>query len=112
MHGSVVRFVRSCDVCQRSVPRGRVPKVPLGKMPVIDIPFQRVAVDLISPFSPASSQGNRFMLTLDDYSTMPLATPLKNAETETAAEALVYIFSSVGVPTEILSDQGTHFCLV
>ena len=112
MHGSVVRFVRSCDVCQRSVPRGRVPKVPLGKMPVIDIPFQRVAVDLVSPFSPASSQGNRFMLTLDDYSTMPLATPLKNADTETATEALVYIFSSVGVPTEILSDQGTHFCLV
>jgi len=110
MHGSVVRFVRSCDVCQRSVPRGRVPKVPLGKMPVIDIPFQRVAVDLIGPFSPASSQGNRFVLTLVDYATRyPEAIPLKNAETETVAEALVNIFSRVGVPTEILSDQGTQF---
>ena len=90
--------------------RGRVSKVPLGKMPVIDIPFQRVAVDLISPFSPASLQGNRFVLTLVDYATRyPEAVPLKNAETETVAEALVNIFSRVGVPTEILSDQGTQF---
>jgi len=110
MHGSVVRFVRSCDICQRSVPRGRVTKVPLGKMPVIDIPFQRVAVDLIGPFSPASSQGNRFVLTLVDYATRyPEAVPLKNAETETVAEALVNIFSRVGVPMEVLSNQGTQF---
>jgi len=82
MHGHVVRFVRSCDVCQRSVPRGRVTKVPLGKMPVIDTPFQRVAVDLIGPFTPASTQGNRFVLTLIDYATRyPEAIPLKNAET-------------------------------
>jgi len=105
MHVSVVRFVRSCDICQRSVPRGRVTKVPLGKMPVIDILFQRVAVDLIGPFSPASSQGNRFVLTLVDYATRyPEAVPLKNAETETVAEALVNIFSRVGVPMEVLSD--------
>jgi len=96
MHGSVVRFVRSCDVCQRSVPRGRVPKIPLGKMPVIDIPFQRVAVDLIGPLSPASSQGNRFVPTLVDHATSyPDAILLKNAETETVAEALANTFSRV-----------------
>jgi len=44
MRACVVRFVRSCDVCQQCIPRGRVAPVPLGKMPVIDILFKRVAV--------------------------------------------------------------------
>ena len=35
--------------------------------------------------------------------------PLKNIDTETVAEALVDIFSRLGVPEEILSDLGTQF---
>jgi len=42
----VTRFCRSCDICQRTVAKGRVPSVPLRKMPLIDTPFERVAVDL------------------------------------------------------------------
>jgi len=41
----VTRFCRSCDICQRTIAKGRVPSVPLGKMPIIDTPFDRVAVD-------------------------------------------------------------------
>ncbi|XP_075723228.1 uncharacterized protein LOC142765681 [Rhipicephalus microplus] len=37
----VKRFVASCDICQRTVPKGRVPHVSLGQSPVIDIPFKR-----------------------------------------------------------------------
>ena len=33
----VIRFCRSCDVCQRTVKRGSVKKVPLGSMPLIDM---------------------------------------------------------------------------
>ena len=33
----VTRFCHSCDVCQRTISKGRVPKVPLGKMPIIEI---------------------------------------------------------------------------
>jgi transposase InsO family protein len=56
---------------------------------------------------PASEHGNRFALTLVDYATRyPEAVPLKNETAETVAEALVGIFSRVGVPKEIVSDQG------
>ncbi|XP_064103315.1 uncharacterized protein LOC135213265 [Macrobrachium nipponense] len=48
--------------------------------------------------------------TLDHYSTRyPEAVPLKGIETEQVAEALVQIFSRVGIPKEILSDMGTQF---
>ena len=65
----VTRFCRSCDVCQRTVPKGKVSKVPLGKMPIIDEPFKRVSFDLIGPVAPVSEHGNRYILTVVDFAT-------------------------------------------
>ena len=42
----VIRFCPSCDVCQRTVKKFNVKKVPLGSMPLIDMPFKRVAADI------------------------------------------------------------------
>ena len=59
---------------------------------------------------PPSEDGHRYILTLVDFATRyPEAVPLKNIDTETVAEALVDIFSRLGVPEEILSDLGTQF---
>ena len=45
-----------------------------------------------------------------DYDTRcPEAVPLKDIQAETVAEALVSMFTRVGVPKEILSDQGSQF---
>ena len=110
IHSDVTHFCRSCDVCQKTTPRGRVPKVPLQGMPLVDMPFKRVAIDLIGEIKPASDAGHRYILTLVDYATRyPEAVPLKRIDTETVAEALVDMFSRLGVPEEILSDLGTQF---
>ena len=110
IHADVQRYCRSCDICQRTTPKGRVSKVPLGRMPLIDRPFKRVAVDLIGPIAPITDRGNRYILTMVDYATRyPEATALKSIEAETVAEALVTMFTRVGVPEEILSDQGSQF---
>ncbi|KAK7095116.1 hypothetical protein V1264_006567 [Littorina saxatilis] len=110
LHADVTRFCRSCDICQKTIPRGRVPKVPLQKMPLIDRPFKRVAIDLIGEIKPPSEEGHRWVLTLVDYATRyPEAVPMKKIDTETVAEALVDIFSRIGVPEEILTDLGTQF---
>ena len=108
--GDVRRFCQSCDICQRTMPKGKVTKVPLGEMPLMDTPFERVAVDLIGPINPMADSRNRYILTIVDYATRyPEAVPLKTIETERIAEALLEVFSRVGFPKEILSDQGTQF---
>ena len=108
--GDVTRFCRSCDICQKTVPKGKIPKAPLQSMPIIDSPFKRVAIDLVGPISPPSEEGHRYVLTLIDYATRyPEAIPLKKIDTETVAEALVDMFSRLGIPEEILSDLGTQF---
>ena len=69
IQGDVTSFCRSCDVCQKTTAKGSVPRVPLGDMPLIDMPFRRVAVDLVGPISPPSEKGHRYILTLVDYAT-------------------------------------------
>ncbi|RUS74527.1 hypothetical protein EGW08_017715 [Elysia chlorotica] len=110
MYEDVARYCRSCDICQKTVSKGTVQKAPMENIPVVDVPFKRVAVDLIGPIEPASEAGHRYILTLVDYATRyPEAIPLRRIDTETVAEALVDIYSRLGVPEEILSDQGTQF---
>ena len=65
----IKRYCASCDACQRTTPRDKVSKLPLGQMPLIDTPFQRVAVDLVGPINPPTEIGNRYILTLMDYAT-------------------------------------------
>ena len=53
---------------------------------------------------------NRYILTLVDYATRyPKAVPLASIDTETVTEALVSIFSRVGIPNEVLTDMGTQY---
>lgn len=60
VQAGVRRFCGSCDTCQRTTPRVRTAKVPLGQMPIIEVPFKRVAVDLVGPIQPATSKGKGF----------------------------------------------------
>jgi hypothetical protein len=76
------RFCQSCDICQRTTPKGKTRKVPLGYMPLIDVPFKRVAVDLVGPLYPVTDKGNRYILTLVDYAARyPEAVALPSIET-------------------------------
>ncbi|XP_066990457.1 uncharacterized protein [Macrobrachium rosenbergii] len=107
---AVKRFCLSCDICQKTYPRGKVGKVPLGEVPLIDTPFKRVAVDLIGPILPRSSSGNKYILTMVDYATRyPEAIALPSIETERVAGALLSFFSRVGVPEEMVTDRGSQF---
>ena len=47
----VARFCKSCDICQMTIQKGSVSKVPFGKLPLIDTPFKRIAVDIVARLS-------------------------------------------------------------
>lgn len=106
----IKRYVRSCDTCQRMYPKNKVGKAPLGKMPLIDTPFERVAVDIIGPLKPVSNRGNRYILTMVDFATRyPDAVALPAIDSATVTDGLVEMFSRVGFPREILCDQASCF---
>ena len=112
MQGDVTSFCRLCDVCQKTTAKESVPRVPLGNMPLINMPFRRVAVDLYGPILPACEKGHQYILILIDYATRyPEAVPIKNIETETVVGALLDMYSCLGIPEEVVSDIGTQFVL-
>ena len=110
IEGDVARYCHSCDVWQKTVSKGTVPKVPLQSVLVVDVPFKRVAVDLIGPIDPPSKAGHRYILPPVDYATRyPEAVPLKRIDAETVTEALVDTYRRLGIPEEVLTDQEAQF---
>ena len=108
--GDVARFCKSCDIYQRTIQKGRVSKVPLGKLPLIDTPFKSVTVDIVGPIEPRFEKRNHYILTMIDYATRyPEAVALPSIETERVAEALVEMFSRVGIPDKMLTGCRSQF---
>ena len=86
-------------------PKGRVLKVPPEPMPIVTEPSSLVAIDIVDPILPCSAHGNCYVLTMIDFTTgFSEAVPLKDIDSVLVlAEALLQIFSRVGIPKEILS---------
>lgn len=109
MFKDVADYCRSCPQCQRSVAKGKAKKANLVSIPPICEPFARVAIDKVGSLS-RTKRGNRYILTFIDYGKKyPEAIPLKTIDTKAVAEALLGIFSRLGIPKELLSDQGSNF---
>ena len=70
-------------------------------MPLIELPFQRIAMDEVGPL-PRSRSGYKYILTMCDYATRyPEAIALPSTEASRIAKELVSLFSRVGIPEEI-----------
>ena len=104
----VEEFCRCCPQCQKSTTRKVVP-APLIPLPVVAEPFSRIAMDIIGPL-PRSSSGNWYVLVLCNYATCyPEVLSLRSIDAKHVAEQLITVFSRVGMPCEILTDQGSNF---
>ena len=84
-------------------------QAPYHTRPVISEPYQEITLDIIGPM-PRSKQGYRFALTaICMVSRWPEVYPLKNTEAESVANALVEFLARNGIPSKILTDQGSQF---
>jgi len=109
MSTHIKNFVRSCSLCQSYSLRKPAP-APLGRIPVISEPFSHIAMDIVGPLSPCTSEGHKYILTIIDVASgFPECVPMRNVDSISVAEALVTIFSRFGIPKQILSDQGRQF---
>lgn len=106
MAADVEKYCRECVTCQHS--KLSLPtKAPLVSMPIGN-PWQMVAVDILSV--PVSTQGNRYLLVVQDYFTKWAdAIPLPNQKAPTITSALIKLFSTMGMPEIVHSDQGQNF---
>lgn len=85
------------------------PREALISLPIIDNPFERVALDFVESLS-KSAGGHTYILVIIDYAICyPEAMVLWSITAKVLARELLVVFSRVGFPSTILTDQDTNF---
>ncbi|XP_033112261.1 uncharacterized protein LOC117113126 [Anneissia japonica] len=99
------RTYKACQMMNKAKTKVKHPLIP---MPIINILFRRIGIDIVGPLA-RTVKRNKYLLTSCDYATKyPKAIPLSNIRATTVANALIEVFSRVGLPTEIVHDLGTN----
>ncbi|GFY78587.1 retrovirus-related Pol polyprotein from transposon 297 [Trichonephila inaurata madagascariensis] len=111
-YSDVEQFVKTCDYCQRvGKPRDKK-KAPLKTVPVIAEIFTKLNVDACGPL-PVSTSGIKYIIIVICMSSKyPDTIPTPNLCSTTVVDALLPIFSRLGFPRELQTDQGTSFMSV
>ena len=105
---AVANHCRTCEVCQRAQGKRYGARAEMIPLSLIEKLFQRIAMDIVGPL-PRSNNGNKYILTICDYATRcPDTIPILNTEANAIAKDLVSVFAGVGIPDEILTDQGSN----
>lgn len=102
----VEKFLRKCLGCQLRTTPISYPE----SLPTSEYPFQRVVIDFAGPLSRTQS-GNRYFLVIqDDFSRYLRIVSSRDCSSKVVIDALNQLIQDEGVPEEILSDNGSHFC--
>ncbi|KAK7910160.1 hypothetical protein WMY93_014844 [Mugilogobius chulae] len=109
MYQDIQAYCTTCPICQKTAPTRKSDRALLHPLPVISTPFRRIAMDIVGPLV-KSARGHQYILVVCDYATRyPEAFPLRTITAPAVLRVLIQLFSRVGIPDEILTDQGTNF---
>lgn len=100
----VEEYVQTCDACQRvGKPHEIQKKTPMKLVPLITEPFRRLVVYVVGPL-PMTKSGHKYILTMiSPAKKFPETIPVS------VVEALLSVFTRIGFPAELQSDQGSVF---
>ena len=103
------RICRQCTACASHF-RGKIKHQACMQPMLTGNPMEKIGIDLCGPF-PKSYDNKVYILTCTDYfSKWTECIPLQDKQAHTVAKALVdNVFTRLGCPWEIVSDQGPEF---
>lgn len=109
MYTDVQTYCTTCSTCQKTSTVRQWGRAPLYPLPIISTPFRHITMDIVGPLE-KSSAGHRYILFVYYYTTRyPEAFPVRTITMPKVIHALIQLFSRVGIPEAILTDQGINF---
>jgi len=107
----VLRYVRSCDACQRNKPSQQATAGLMQPLPIPSHPWQQVSMDLITQLPKSRSGNDAIVVFVDKLTKMVHFVATK---TQVTAPQLAGIFWTTvvrqhGLPSSILSDRDPRF---
>ena len=109
MYATIKNYVKRCQDCARfNIRRHKAP----GHLHPIEPPseiFHMVGLDFWGPVQ-ESNKGNKYVLVLTDYlSKFVVAKALPSCTSQVVAKFIVETALIFGVPSQLITDNGTHF---
>jgi hypothetical protein len=106
----VTHYVKECRICQLDKETHQNIKLPLTVTDTKNTPWEKVYLDIVGPLLMAET-GIKYILTCqDNLSKYFIAIPLQNQTAEEVTNAFVKTIVLIyGIPTEIVTDQGSNF---
>lgn len=103
MVADIKTFCRSCHKCQKFFARDWSPPKPIPNTK----PCSRVCKSLVGSLSHQTGDGHRYIMTMVFYATGSRETvSLKDIDSISVTDALLSIFTHVGIPQRVLPDLG------
>ncbi|GFV27309.1 transposon Ty3-I Gag-Pol polyprotein [Trichonephila clavipes] len=110
MSNEIAEFVQTSKGCQLRKPEEIGDRAPIIPIVSPELPFEIVNIDVIGPIQPPSGRGHKYVLCMmDQHTRWPETVLLRSLTTKTPCHSLLQIFSSTGILSIIVSDQGTNF---
>lgn len=96
-------LISSCIPCQSATPSTEHQPLQMSDLP--DGPWQKISIDFCGPFP----SGDHLLVILDEYTRSPFIEIATSTSAKTVIPLLDKVFSTVGLPKEVKSDNGPPF---
>lgn len=97
----IENWCKCCKACQST--QNKKSEAELVQWPTAQIPFERIHIDFFY------FEGKSFLIVVDAYSKWLDVFIMNTTIAKSTIEKLMYLFSTVGLPHEIVSDNGPPF---
>ena len=101
MDKQIENFVKACRGCQLAA---KSPSIKINPWPKTDMPWQRLHIDYAGPI-----KGFYYLIVVDSFTKWPEVYKIRHPTAGNTIKVLEEIFSRFGLPTTLVSDNGTSF---
>jgi len=113
MRKFIKKYVSSCDACQKRKHKTIKSHSVLGELPVPEVPFAAISIDLMGPLNRTTSGKKYIIAAVDMHSRFLETQAVRNT---TADVTINFILNNIvfrhGIPYFIHSDKGSNFTSV
>ena len=105
----VKRYIEACHTCLNTKTKYKKNRSVYSRIPVDYTPMQDLSIDI--KMIPQAFGGYHLLLVITcDQTNFTIAVPLRDRQTQTVAEALIYrVIYLFGLPRQIVFDDATEF---
>lgn len=108
MRKQIIRYVKSCDVCQKRVRVTCWDRVPITPIERDETAFSHWFMDIGGPLTSEKQQYNYFLIMVDCMSRFAVAYALRTVTARSICECLLNCWSWLGVPTTVTCDNASY----